>query len=138
MRTSWFYLLQPHSHCKIILHVIWHLFIGEIDLNITGFNIICMQTINFLLISIMSINLVSVYIFCIIVSVTVKKDCFTHIHHAYMLSKILYLQIYTHFIKELGIYKSHAEFTTILTTFFFTFQISKIYMALHSYSAKRS
>lgn len=99
-----------------------------------------MQNIKFLSISIMSINLVSVYIFCITVSVTVKKDCFTHIyiHHAYMLSKILYLQIYTHFIKELGIYKSHAEFTTILTTFFFTFQISKIYMALHSYSAKRS
>lgn len=97
-----------------------------------------MQNIKFLSFSIMSINLVSVYIFCIIVSVTVKKDCFTHIHHAYMLSKILYLQIYTHFIKELGIYKSHAEFTTILTTFFFTFQISKIYMALHSYSAKRS
>lgn len=99
-----------------------------------------MQNIKFLSISIMSINLVSVYIFCIIVSVTVKKECFTHNHHAYMLSKLLYLQIYTHFIKELGIYKSHAEFTTILliTTFFFTFQISKIYMALHSYSAKRS
>lgn len=84
-----------------------------------------MQNIKFLSISIMSINLVSVYIFCIIVSVTVKKDCFTHIHHAYMLSKILYLQIYTHFIKELGIYKSHAEFTTIVTTFFLHFKSVK-------------